>query len=105
MSTLPPGTLTPIEYDRRKLFLENLKGLTKAENVEIVRILQKHSAVYSENANGIFFNVVALDQISFDALELFLRFTQTNRRDLADRELYINTLTHAEIVVSDDAKS
>ena len=89
-----PGLLTPEEYERRKKFLDGLKMLTKAENIEIVRILQKHEAVFSENLNGIFFNVVALPQVTFDALELFISFTQSNRRDLADREQYMSTLAH-----------
>lgn len=91
MSTPNPG-LSPTEYERRRLFLEGIKGLTKAEHVEIVRILQKHGAVYSENTNGVFFNVTTLEQEVFNALELFLNFTQSNRRDLADREFFMSTL-------------
>jgi len=90
MSTNPG--LVPAEYERRRIFLEGLKGLTKAEKIEIVRILQKHGAQYAENQNGIFFNVTTLDQTVFDALELFLQFTQSNRRDLADREMFMSTL-------------
>ena len=88
----PGQQLSPAEYERRKQFLVNIKGLTKAEYVEIVRILQTHQAPYSENLNGVFFNVCSLDQLVFDQLELFLRFTQTNRRDLVDREMYLSTL-------------
>jgi len=87
-----PGVLSSDEYERRRQFLDGLKTLTKAEYIEIVRILQKHEVEFSENANGVFFNVSNLAQPIFDALELFLRFTQSNRRDLADRELYISTL-------------
>ena len=86
-----PG-LSPTEYERRRLFLEGIKGLTKAEHIEIVRILQKHKALYSENLNGVFFNVTTLEQPVFDALELFLHFTQSNRRNLADREIFMSTL-------------
>lgn len=87
------STLSPEEYERRKVFLENLKGLTKTEYIEIVRILKKHSAEYSENLNGVFFNCCHLSQIVFDDLDLFLKFTQTNRQNLADRELYLSSLT------------
>ncbi len=89
-----PG-LEPAEYERRRLFLEGIKGLTKAEHIEIVRILQKYKSPYAENQNGVFFNVAALDQTTFNSLELFLQFTQSNRRDLADRELYMSTLVSA----------
>jgi hypothetical protein len=87
-----PGVLSPDEYERRRIFLDGLKGLTKAEYIEIVRILQKHEVSYSENANGIFFNVCILEQAVFDALVQFLQFTQSNRRDLAERELYMSSL-------------
>ena len=85
-------TLTSAEYERRKLFLEALKGLTKAEYIEIIRILQRYDAPYSENDNGIFFNVTNLSQEVFNALEIFMNFTHTNRKHLAERELYMSTL-------------
>ena len=80
------------EYDRRREFLESLKLLTKSEHIEIVRILQKHEVAFSENANGIFFNVGLLPQPVFDALSQFLKFTQENRRDLAAREQIMTNL-------------
>ena len=86
-----PG-LANEEYERRRVFLDGLKGLTKAEYIEIVRILQQHNVEFSENANGVFFNVTTLNQIVFDSLELFIRFTQTNRKDLASRECFMSTL-------------
>jgi len=92
MSAPGPPVLPPEEYERRKKFLDGLKLLTRAENIEVVRILQKHEAIFSENLNGIFFNVAAVPQTTFDALELFLSFTQSNRRDLADRERYMSSL-------------
>ena len=90
MSTAPG--LSATEYERRKLFLENIKSLSKAECVEILRVLQKHNVPYSENTNGVFFNVGSLEQDVFDALLKFLDFTQSNRRDLAARELYMSSL-------------
>lgn len=90
MST--PGKLTGQEYERRRVLHESLKGLTKSEYVEIIRLLNKYEEGYSENLNGVFFNVCTISQTTFDALELFLKFTQSNKRDLADRELYLSTL-------------
>ena len=89
----PLPVLSSEEYERRKIFLENLKGLTKTEYIEIVRILKKHSADYSENLNGVFFNCCHLSQVVFDDLDLFLKFTQTNRKTLADREMFLSSLT------------
>jgi hypothetical protein len=94
-----PG-LPPAEYQRRKAFLDGLKTLTKAEFVEIVRILQKHTVAYSENLNGIFFNVCSVSQEVFDDLEQFLHFTQSNRRDLSDRDCLMSSLAVATVVSS-----
>ena len=101
MSAVPvPGTLSPEEYERRRAFLESLKGLTKTEHIEIIRILQKHSAEFSENLNGVFFNCCNLAQPVFDDLELFIKFTQTNRKNLADREMYLSSLTRTAGLLS-----
>ena len=91
----PGPLLQHDEYERRRRFLEGLRTLTKAEHIEIIRILQKYEAEYSENNNGVFFNVCTLSQPVFDALELFLSFTQKNRQNLEDRELYLSTLSTA----------
>jgi hypothetical protein len=94
MSTPGPGPLlSGEEYERRKRFLEGIKILTKAEYIEIVRILQKYNAEYSENTNGIFFNLCTVPQTVFNALELFLMFTQKNRQNLEDREQFMSTLS------------
>jgi hypothetical protein len=87
-----PG-LSKEEYQRRKVFLEHLKGLSEPEYIEIVRLLKKHQVPFSENLNGIFFNVTNLSQESFQDLEAFLEFTQQNRRHLADRDILLSTLT------------
>jgi hypothetical protein len=95
-----PGPLLPNdEYERRRHFLEGLRTLTKAEHIEIVRILQKYEAEFSENNNGVFFNVCTLSQPVFNALELFLSFTQKNRENLEDREVYLNTLSTGLIAI------
>lgn len=97
-----PGSdlLSNEEYSRRKHFLDGLKGLTKSEYAEIVRILQKHEVQFSENKNGIFFNVAALIQYVFNDLEKFLCFTQSNHQCLADRDTILSTLKHGKEIES-----
>lgn len=105
MSTATPGPLlSNEEYERRKQFLDGIKILTKAEHIEIVRILQKFETEYSENTNGIFFNVCAIPQNVFDALELFLSFTQTNRQKLEDRETLMSTLSTGLLIKMTESK-
>ena len=96
MNATPGESKLPTEeYVRRKVFLDSMKGLTKPEYIEIVRILQKHTIAFSENQNGIFVNIAALPQHVFDDLEKFLLFTSTNRQNLSDRDSLLSTLvTH-----------
>lgn len=89
----PTKQLTPEEYERRKAFLPGLQGLSKSEYVEILRILKDHNMPYSENLNGVFFNLCTLSTEAFEALELFRRFTVTNKAALGDREKVMNSLT------------
>lgn len=99
MSTPPtsPG-ISQDEYARRKQFLDDLKSLTKSECVEIVRILHKHDVAYSENLNGIFFNVSSLSQQTFDDMVTFIEFSKNNRRILSDRDCLMSTLVvHASV--------
>jgi hypothetical protein len=100
----PGPLLSSDEYERRKRFLDGLRTLTKAEHIEIIRILQKHEAEFSENNNGVFFNVCAIDQSVFNALELFLSFTQKNRQTLEDRELYMSTLSTGLLLKMTESK-
>jgi hypothetical protein len=90
MSGTTTNTLSDSEYDRRKKFLEDLKSLTISEYIEIARILQRFKFVYSENSNGIFFNVAALNQDLFDELEKYLQFTQLNKQLIDDRTSLMN---------------
>jgi hypothetical protein len=80
------------EYERRRLFLESLKKLHTSEYIDIVRILKQEEVVYSENSNGIFFDVAKLGQKTFDVLDKYMNFVHTNRKDLAEREKTMNEL-------------
>ena len=79
------------DYSRREQFLEALKTLGEPEYLEILRLLQKKNVHYSENANGVFFDVAALDQETFDSLEQFIEFVKKNRAELSEREVLINS--------------
>ena len=79
------------EYSRREKFLNALRQLGEPEFLEILRLLQKKNIHYSENANGVFFDVVALDQDTFNELEQFIDFVRKNRDELSERETLINS--------------
>ena len=47
------------------------------------------------------FNCCNLAQPVFDDLELFIKFTQTNRKNLADREMYLSSLTRTAGIITE----
>jgi len=75
-----------ITYELRKTFLEDLKLLNKSEQEEIFRILKRNNCSFSENSNGIFFDVQRIDSHTFSQLQSFIDFCKKNRRNLEERE-------------------
>ena len=86
------------EYERRRIFLDSLKKLHTSEYVDIVRILKQEQVVYSENTNGIFFDVAQLPQKTFDVLEKYMNFVHKNREELSIREKIMNELDSGGVV-------
>jgi len=86
------------EYERRRLFLDSLKKLHTSEYVDIVRILKQEQVVYSENTNGIFFDVAQLPQKTFDVLEKYMDFVHKNREELSIREKIMSDLDAGGVV-------
>jgi hypothetical protein len=67
-------------YEERKAFFENLKILVKSEYEEVFRILKKYNESYTENSNGIFFDVNLLKDETFGQLKEYMQFCLENRR-------------------------
>ena len=80
------ATLEGAEYDDRKRFLDDLRGLVKAELEEIYRILKKSKADFSENSNGVFFDLCKLPAEVFIEMKIFMEFCHKTRDDFAIRE-------------------
>ena len=86
------------EYERRRVFLDALKKLHTSEYIDIVRILKQEKVIYSENTNGIFFDVAQLAQNTFNVLEKYMNFVHKNREELSIREKIMNELDNTETV-------
>ena len=80
------------DYERRKQFLKELETLSRAELEEIYRILRREGGEFSENSNGIFFDVGNLPAPVFEALWKFIQFCKSNARDLELRKKVINDM-------------
>jgi hypothetical protein len=74
------------DYDKRKQFLEDLKLLNKTEQEELFRILKSENSLFTENSNGIFFDVGKLTHGAFDLMVKFLDFCKSNRKNFEYRE-------------------
>jgi hypothetical protein len=77
--------MEPQEYERRRAFTEEIKGMGRSEHIEIARILRKHGVPISENRSGVFFDMVKLPLEVFDALLVFREFVQQNNEELDKR--------------------
>ena len=84
--------MNPSEYEQRKLFLEDLKTLTKDEYEEIFRIIKRNQVEFSENSNGIFFDLVGISSEVFELLEAFMELCKTQRKAEIVRTQEMETL-------------
>jgi hypothetical protein len=80
------ATLSQSDYDERKRFLDELKSLSKSEQEEIFRILKSERVEFSENSNGVFFDLCKVPQDSFIKFQKFMEFCRKNREEFAARE-------------------
>ena len=74
------------EYEERKAFLEELKRLVKSEQEAIFRLLKSEKADYSENSNGIFFDVSKLSTPLCKKMKEYMEFCRKNRDEFTQRE-------------------
>ncbi len=79
------NTLTNDEYDQRKRMLSELKNLVKSEQEQVFLILKKHKLDYSENSNGVFFDLSRIPNEPFEEIQKFLEFCQANRTEFEAR--------------------
>jgi len=77
--------MEPLEYERRRIFMEEIKTMGRSEHIEIARILRKNGVKMSENRSGLFFDMCKLpDEVFVELLE-FRKFVQQNNQELEKR--------------------
>jgi len=80
------------DYDRLKEFCKDIELLSRSEIEELYRILRREGGEYSENSNGIFFDVATLPANVFEALWKFIEFCKTNAKTLEERSKLMDNL-------------
>lgn len=81
------------DYERRKELSKDISALSRPELEELYRILRREGGEFSENSNGIFFDVSALPVHVFEALWKFINFCKSNAKSLEERSKVIGDLS------------
>jgi len=82
------------DYERRKELSKDIGALSRPELEELYRILRREGGEFSENSNGIFFDVSALPVHVFEALWKFINFCKSNAKSLEERSKVIDDLSN-----------
>jgi hypothetical protein len=72
-------------YESRKAFTENLTILAKSEYEQLFRILKASGENYSENGNGIFFDVNGLTEPTFEKMNEYMQLCLSMRKSEESR--------------------
>lgn len=93
-----------MEIDKRTFFIDNLCKLSTSEYEGLFRILKSNNAEWSENCNGIFFDVNRLSDNVFEKLYSFLEYCLKQRDDEVKRIELMNELKK-DILKSEEPKT
>jgi dsDNA-specific endonuclease/ATPase MutS2 len=72
-------------YEERKHIFEQIKVLVQSEQEEIFRIIRKTKENYTENSNGIFFDLSIVSDDTFNQIKEYIAFCLKTRQEDADR--------------------
>ena len=87
--------------ERRKLF-DNIKILVNSEQEEIFRIIKKTKENYTENSNGIFFDLSTISESTFVQINEYLNFCLKTRQEDALRLNELETIRIQNANYTDD---
>ena len=85
---------------------ENIKILDKPEQEEIFRIIRKTKENYTENSNGIFFDLNSISDESFGLIKEYINFCLKTRQEHESRlkELETIRIQNENYVEEDETK-
>jgi hypothetical protein len=81
-----------ITYDERKQIFENLKGLVNSEYEEVYRIIKKTKETYTENSNGIFFDLTTISDEAFLNIKEYINYCLKTRQEHESRLKELETI-------------
>jgi dsDNA-specific endonuclease/ATPase MutS2 len=74
-----------MDYDERKKIFDFLPMLVKSEQEEVFRIIRKTKESYTENSNGIFFDLSIISELTFQLIKKYIKFCVETRQDHESR--------------------
>jgi hypothetical protein len=74
-----------MEYEERKKIFDYLPTLVKSEQEEVFRIVRKTKESYTENSNGIFFDLNMISDHTFQLIKKYIQFCLETRQDHESR--------------------
>lgn len=80
--------------EERREFHKNLVNLVKSEYEEIFRILKLSDEQFSENSNGIFFDVLSIKDDTFEKMKHYMNFCLETRKNQNERIEQLKNITH-----------
>ena len=95
MSAAP--TLSKEEYEQRKQILEDFKLLDKEEYEEIFRIIKRHDVPFTENSNGVHFDLCFTTQETIEQIVKFLELCKAQRLNAEARSTELDTLRNQAV--------
>jgi len=78
--------------DLKKKFLEDIKGLEKGILEDIFRVIKANNIEYSENSNGIFFDLAPLDTTVFNQLQECILRNQQQKTLEKERTVIVESM-------------
>jgi hypothetical protein len=74
----------------RKIIFDRINSLSSTEHEEIFKIIRQHNVVYSQNKNGIFFNLSNLTDDVVKNIDEFVSYCMSNKKDLDEYDKILN---------------
>jgi hypothetical protein len=93
-------------YEERKKIFENIKVLVKPEQEEVFRIIRKTKEDFTENSNGIFFDLATISEEAFIQIKEYLEFCLKTRQEDIERLKELETIRiQNKNYIDEDAES
>jgi hypothetical protein len=77
--------MAAVTYDERKQIFDTIKVLAKPEQEAIFRIIRKAKENYTENSNGIFFDLSDISETALIQIKDYLHFCLKTRQEHENR--------------------